>query len=294
MSAPASSSTDAPARQLVAATRRGATFPRVVAAEWTKLTSLRSSYLLAAATIAVSGALTYVSANASSGDPGFDPLGSLTSALVLSPVSLMVLGVLIGTGEFSTGTFRATFTAVPRRLPVLAAQVVVTAAFALLTSLLAVGAAVAGILPAAGSRGITPNLMGEGTVLILAGMVCYLVGMAMFGMAIGALLRRPARAVLAAVTLTLVLPVVLMLAADMATDPMAMSESGGPSTAQTVVNTAVTFSPSGAGSLLTTPEGSGIDGAPDLGPGGGAGVLGAWILLPLAGAAAALRTRDVT
>ncbi len=293
MSASASSPTATSARP-PAVSGRGATFGRVIAAEWTKITSLRSSYLLAAVTVAVSGALTYLSANASSGDPGFDPLGSLTSALVLTPIGLLVLGVLVGTGEFSTGTYQSTFTAVPRRLPVLAAQVVVTAAFALVTSLAAVGAAVLGILPAAGSRGITVDLTAEQTMQILAGMVIYPMGMALFGMAIGALLRRPVRAVVTTVTLTLVLPIVLMLAADMATDPMAPSQPGSSPPAQAVVNTAVTFSPSGAGSLLTVPEGSGVEGAPDLGRWGGAGVLGAWILLPLAGAAVRLRTRDAT
>ncbi|WP_163541147.1 ABC transporter permease subunit [Occultella kanbiaonis] len=289
--AAASSSTQVQVRGRTAG--RGATFARVLASEWTKLTSLRSAFLLGAVTVVVSWALTYVSANASSVDPGFDPLGSLTSGLVLSPLGLMILGVLIGTGEFTTGTFRSTFTAVPRRLSVLAAQVVVTAAFSLVVALFAVGAAVLGIVPAAGSRGLTVELTGDGTMPVLAGMTLYLVGMALFGLAVGALLRRSARAVVTAVTVTLVLPIVLMLASDLSTDPMAPAASGPPP-AEAVVNTIVTLLPSGAGSLLTTPEVSGIEGAPDLGPAGGGAVLGAWILVPLAGAAVRLRTRDVT
>ncbi|CAM3303704.1 ABC transporter permease [Occultella aeris] len=292
MSAPAaSSSTQVASRRPTAG--RGPTFGRVLASEWTKLTSLRSSYLLGAVAVVVSGALTYLSANASSVDPGFDPLGSLTSGLVLAPLGLMILGVLVGTGEFSTGTFRSTFTAVPRRLPVLAAQVVATAGFALVTALVAVGAAVLGIVPAASSRGLAVDLTGDGTPLVLAGMTLYLVGMALFGLAVGALLRHSARAVVTAIAVTLVLPIVLMLATDLSTDPMAPVESGPPPAAA-VVNTIVTLLPSGAGSLLTTPDIGAVEGAPDLGPWGGGAVLGAWILVPLAGAAVRLRTRDAT
>src|SRR5690606_7213654 len=120
----------------------GPTLLRVVAAQWTALTSLRSSWWAAALTVVVSGVLTHLSAQASSVDPGFDPLGSLTSGVVLSQVPPLVLGVLVGTGDFSTGAFRTTYVAVPRRWPVLVAQTVATAAFALLTAVAAVAAAV--------------------------------------------------------------------------------------------------------------------------------------------------------
>src|SRR5690606_15341869 len=111
-----------------------------VASEWTKLSGLRGPAAIVVATVVVSGLLTYAAANASSVDPGFDPIDSLTAGLVLAQVGPLILGVLVGTGEFGSGTYRATFTAVPRRLPVLAAQTLVTAAVALVTALLAVGA----------------------------------------------------------------------------------------------------------------------------------------------------------
>lgn len=273
---------------------RGPTFPRVLAAEWTKLTSLRSTYAVAAATVLVTGALAYAAANASSVDPGFDPLDSLGAGLVLSQVGPLVLGVLAGTGEFSTGTARTTFTAVPRRLPVLAAQAVVTGVFALLVAVLAAGAAVLGVLPAAGSRGIAVDLSDGGTPQVLAGSVAFLVGTALLGLALGALLRRPVPTTVAAVVLVLVLPVVLLLATDLAVDPLSASAAGEVPASQAVVNTVTTFLPAGAGSLLMAAPGSGgIEGAPDLEPWGGGLVLAAWVLVPLAGAALRLRTGDV-
>ncbi|WP_454729387.1 hypothetical protein [Cellulosimicrobium protaetiae] len=267
----------------------GPTLTRVVASEWTKLTSLRSSWWAAALTVAVSAALTYLSAQASSVDPGFDPLGSLTSGLLLAQVAPLVLGVLVGTGEHSTGTFRTTFVAVPRRWPVLAAQTVVTAAFALLTAVLAVGAAVLALVPSARARGIALDLASDGTPRVLGGMALLLVAMALLGLALGALLRRPVPALTVAVLVVLVLPVALVLAADLAGDPL--TASAGVPSAQAAVNTAVTFLPAGAGSLLTT-EGP-VEGAPDLGAWGGGLVLAAWVAVPLALAALRLRTRDV-
>ncbi|MFC8922924.1 hypothetical protein [Cellulosimicrobium sp. NPDC057127] len=275
--------------------RRGPTFPRVVAAEWSKLTSLRSSYAVAAATVVVSGVLTFLAANASSGDPGFDPRGSLTAGVALAQIGPLVLGVLVGTGEFSTGTFRTTFTSVPRRVPVLLAQTVVTGALALLVAVLAVAAAVVGVLPAAASRDIALDLAGDGTPQVLAGTTALLAGTALLGLALGALVRRPVPAIVVAVVLVLVLPVVLVLAGDIGTDPMAAAPAAGDVPAQqAAVNTVVTLLPAGAGQLLTmTPGTTGLDGAPDLGPWGGGLVLAAWVVVPLVVAAARLRVRDL-
>ncbi|WP_235915291.1 ABC transporter permease subunit [Puerhibacterium puerhi] len=280
----------APRAARPAAGRGAMTFRGVLAAEWTKVTSLRAPYWAAAATAVACGLLTYVSANASSVDPGFDPLDSLTSGVLLAQVGPLVLGVLVGTGEFATGTFRTTFATVPRRLPVLAAQVVVTAAFAVVAALLAVIAAVAGILPAASGRGIAVDLTADGTPQVLVGTALYLVGLALCGLAAGALLRRTVPALVGILVLVLVLPVGLSLATDGGTGPAAPAGAVPADPASTLV----TFTPSGAASFLTAPPGGGgVAGAPDLGPWGAAAVLAAWALVPLVAAAVRLRRRDL-
>lgn len=279
----------APGRAATA--HRGPTFPGVVVAEWTKLTSLRSTWWTAGVTVAVAGVLTSLSAQASSVDPGFDPLGSLTTGLALAQVGPLVLGVLAGTGEYRTGAFRSTFTAVPRRWPVTAAQVVATAAFALLTGILVAGASVVGLLPAAASRGLAVDLTGGGTPGVLLGVVLLVVGLALFGLAAGTLLRRTLPALVTALVVVLVLPVALMLAS---TPAMAPAGEYDP-TEQTVVGTVTTLLPGMAGQLMTMPpDAAGMDGGPDLGAVGGGFVLAGWILLPLAAAVVRLRTRDVT
>jgi ABC-2 type transport system permease protein len=265
---------------------------RVVAAEWTKLLGLRSPIVIGLVTVVGAGLLTFLSANASSGDPGFDPTAGLLDGMSLAFIGPLVLGVLVGTGEFSTGAFRSTFAAVPRRLPVLAGQAIVTAGFVFLMAVLAAGASALGILPAAASRNITPDLFGDGTPQGLLGAVGFHMAMGLLGVAIGALLRRPVPALVTAIVLMLILPLVAVLAADLTTDPLEASRSGTVSAQTAAVNTVVTFTPIGAGSSLMVP-GPFAEGGPDLGSWGALLVLAAWVALPLASAAFRLRRRDL-
>ena len=58
----------------------------------------------------------------------FHPLDIALVGVQLAQLAIGVLGVLVITGEYSTGMIRASFTAVPKRLPVLWAKAVVFAA----------------------------------------------------------------------------------------------------------------------------------------------------------------------
>ena len=199
------------------------------------------------------------------------------------------MGSEMGLSDSSTGTFRTTFVAEPRRWPVLVGQTAATAAFALLTAALAVGAAVLALLPSARARGLALDLGRDGTPQVLVGMTLLLAGMALLGLALGALVRRPVPALTAAVLVVLVLRGAVVRAAGLAGAPLAARAGVG--AAPAAVNTVVTFLPTGAASLLTG-EGA-VEGAPDLGAVGGGLVLAAWVLVPLALAAVRLRTRDV-
>src|SRR5205807_8249602 len=61
------------------------------------------------------------------------PLDIALAGVNLSQLAIAVLGVLVLTGEYSTGMIRASFTAVPKRLPVLWAK---TAVFGVVSFLL--------------------------------------------------------------------------------------------------------------------------------------------------------------
>lgn len=266
----------------------------VVASEWTRLVSLRAPWWTAAVTVVVAGIITYLSAQASSGDPGFDPMDSLTTGVALAQLGPLVLGVLAGAGEHGTGAFRSTFTAVPRRWPVLVAQAVVVAVFTLGAAVLATAASVVALLPAAASRGLAVDLTADETPGVLVGMVLLLVGLALVGLGLGALLRRSVPALVTAVLLVLVLPVVLATVGDPGITAPPTADAPVEAPAATLAGTVALLTPGMAGGLMTVPASSGpVAGAPDLGPVGGGLVLAGWVVLLLGAATVRLTTRDV-
>lgn len=277
-----------------ATARRGPTFPRLVASEWVKLTSLRSTLWVTVVTVAV--AFTYLAANASSGDPGFVPTRSLPDGVGLSQLGTLVLGVLAGTADFRTGAFRSTFTAAPRRVLVLVARAVATVGVAVVVALLTLAATVLGVLPAAQSRDMSLDLTAGSTPQVLLGSGLLLVGMALLGLGLGSLLRRTVPAMVTALALVFVLPVGISLGGELSTSPTETTAEVEPGpTGLDPVSTVLAFLPGDAAfRMTTTSESGGVDGAPDLGPWGGGLVFAGWILLPLAAAGVRLRTRDVT
>ena len=66
--------------------------------------------------------------------PVGDPTGLSLRGFYLAQLTIGVLGVLLATGEYSTGMIRATMCSVPRRLPVLWAKLSVFALVAFATS----------------------------------------------------------------------------------------------------------------------------------------------------------------
>jgi ABC-type transport system involved in multi-copper enzyme maturation permease subunit len=110
---------------------------RVVASEWTKLWTVRSTrWSLFVATLFTIGlpilAATVISSHWGSRSPAdrahFNPLDPALVGSQVAQLAIGVLGVLVISGEYSTGMIRATFTAVPKRLPVLWGKAAVFAA----------------------------------------------------------------------------------------------------------------------------------------------------------------------
>ncbi len=104
---------------------------RVFLSEWTKLRSVRSTRwaLLAAVVLSIALAAiasTVIVSHWTRMDPQerahFDALRAAFIGLNFAQLAIGVLGVLVISAEYSTGMIRATFSAVPRRLPVLWAK----------------------------------------------------------------------------------------------------------------------------------------------------------------------------
>src|SRR5947209_1028416 len=104
---------------------------RAMAAEWTKLWTVRSTmWTLVATGIAVIGLSALSTGTISAHDIIEDPTRRSLIGIFLGQLIFGVLGVLVISAEYGTGTIRATLSAVPRRPVVLGAKIAVFGAVA--------------------------------------------------------------------------------------------------------------------------------------------------------------------
>jgi ABC-2 type transport system permease protein len=262
--------------------RRGPGFGRVLLAEWTKIRSVRSTIwsLIALVVLDLTFTALFTLLNETQwdkNDPQFraaivaDPTSLiLGGGLQLSQLAVCVLGVIVITAEYSTGTIRASLLAVPRRLPVLAAKSVV---FGLLV--LALGTAVSFASFFIGApilHSKAPVALDDpGVLRAVLGGGLYLAMLGLFALAVGAILRQTAAGITVVVALAFVLSIVSRL----------LSGSLGEHVRA--------YLPIQAGSLITHAH----QGQSDLlNPWQGYGVFAAWTVLLLVIAAVLLRRRD--
>jgi ABC-2 type transport system permease protein len=193
-------------------------------AEWTKLRTLPGTgwLLLAAAafTVAVGAAAAgaFTCAPAHGGclpeATGADPAKISLTGVYLGQAVIAVLGVLVIGGEYGTGLIRLTLTATPRRLTAFTAKALVTAAWALTASVLAVGGSVlAGwlILPIRGlsaANGYASLSLGNAPDLRAAcGSVLYLTLIALLALGVTTAVRDSAAGIGVVLGLLFLLPI---------------------------------------------------------------------------------------
>ncbi len=270
------------------------TFARVVQSEWIKFWSLRSTLWTLGATVVVMGAVSWLAVFFTARD-AVDPDTTPQDAAVLMAVLhdpsvvltgadlaklvLAVLGVLIITGEYSTGMIRSTLTAVPRRLPAFWAKALVLTVVTAVV--VAVGTVVSWLvaLPTLRAHDAVLDLGDPQTRRILLGGVLYLVAVALLAFAVGAILRVSAGALATVLGLLLVVEVLFR------TIPADFFRTVSP------------FLPGTAGHQLLATRDS-IEAArlatsaPVLGPWTGYGVMLGWVAVLLTVAAVLLRRRD--
>jgi ABC-2 type transport system permease protein len=169
-------------------------FPQAARMEWIKVRSLRSTWwtlaITGAAAIGIGVAVGRNTKNAF-GDLTNNALAGIAPGLLLAGV----LGVLVMTGEYSSGMIRATLTAIPNRRLLLATK---AAVFGTVT--LAVGETTAFIAFFAGGaalrHGISAPTLGQPGVLravLLSGTGFGLVGL--LGLGLGAIIRHTPAAI---------------------------------------------------------------------------------------------------
>ena len=139
----------------------------------------------------------------------FSPIDGTLAGYRLAQLAIGVLGVLLVTGEYATGMIRATFGAVPRRLPVLWAKATL---YTGVTFALMLGAAVAAFVGGQqllGTHGTT--LSADGAVRAIVGVAGYLALIGVFSVALGFIIRSTAGSVATLFGLLLVLPTLGLL-----------------------------------------------------------------------------------
>ena len=248
----------------------------VLAGEWTKFWSLRSTWI----TLAVSAVLLVLIGVIASGtyDPGTTGRGGGTSDAVglaltgstFAALAAGILGVLLAAGEYSTGMIRSTLTAVPKRLPVLWSKAIIAGGIA--TAVMAAGAIVAflagsTLLPDAMTA---PGLGGDGVLRSLLGAGLYLGLVAVLGVGLGALVRSSAGGIAILTGVLLIVPGLTSLL------PGSWADTISP------------YLPSNAGGAIMSLHPA--DGS--LGPWAGLAVFAGWVALTLGGAAWRLKNAD--
>jgi len=196
----------------------GVTQARVIESEWVKLRSLRSTVfsLLAAVacTVGLGILISALRANdfkqegALKGLQGFDPTAHSLRGVFLAQLAIGVLGVLLITGEYSTGMVRATFAAVPRRLPVLWAKVLVFSVVVFVVSYVASLLAFLCGQAFLGTAGLGASIGSPGAARAVLGGALYLTVLGLLAVGLGFVFRNTAAGIATLFGLLLVLPVI--------------------------------------------------------------------------------------
>ena len=197
-------------------TRGRVTQARVVLSEWTKFVSLRSTrwslgvgFLLTIAFPVIFATVTATHwAHMSLHDRADrHPLDIALAGVNVGQLAIAVLGVLVITGEYSTGMIRSTFIAVPKRLPVLWAKLGVFALVSLVLMLPAVLISFFASQSILASHHILQISFGApGVARSVIGGAVYVMLVGAFALSIGAIVRNTAGGIATFAGIFFVLP----------------------------------------------------------------------------------------
>lgn len=187
--------------------RDGYGFTNAAAMEWVKLRTLRSTRLAGVVGLALSVCLGVV-AGYNTKNAGGDPTSNVLSGVILGQVVTGVLGVLVMTSEYSSGTIRVTLATVPRRPMMLAAKTVVFGLVGLVAGEITTFASFLIGMAALRASGPHPSLSDPAVLraVVLSGVYLALTGLA--GLGVGVLIRHSPAAVAVLVGGLFVLPVI--------------------------------------------------------------------------------------
>jgi hypothetical protein len=189
---------------------------RVVASEWTKFITLRSTMwslgigmLLTIAFPILFAAVTGSHWGSMSPHERADrhPLDIALAGVNVAQLAIAVLGVLVITGEYTTGMIRSTMLAAPKRLPVLWAKL---GLYAVVSFVLTLPAILVGFFSSQAILNrhhiLQTSLSDPGVLRTIVGGALYVMGVGVFAMAVGALVRNTAGGIATFVGIFFVIP----------------------------------------------------------------------------------------
>ena len=190
-----------------------------IKSEWIKFRSVRSSIMgvivFAVLTIGLGALITFAirshwNQNTRIDKLTFDPVSTSLAGILLAQFAVGVIGILVISSEYSSGSIRTTLAAVPNRIRLAASKLIV-----LMASMFVVCEIVCFIAFLTGQaifNGVVPTAsLGSGQVLrsvILAGV--YLTLLTALGFGLGLILRQSAASISVFVSLLLILPILVI------------------------------------------------------------------------------------
>jgi ABC-2 type transport system permease protein len=197
----------------------GLSFAGILNSEWIKLRTVRSTIWSYATVIVISLGMALLMSSTldtagmqiADGEQGSWMIQVSTFGIIFGQLVVAVLGVLAISGEYSTGMVRSSLTAVPRRLPVLAAKSIVLFVCTYAVGLVSVVGSYLVASPIMAGKGISANLADPEVFLPLMGAALYLSLVAVFSLGLGTILRSSAGGIAASLGTILLLPTVFQL-----------------------------------------------------------------------------------
>ncbi|AMM19273.1 hypothetical protein AX769_02890 [Frondihabitans sp. PAMC 28766] len=191
-------------------------FGNVVAAEFTKLFTLRSTFVIAAIMVLISVGFAALIAG-TWGDIGATAsAGVVYASVIASSVSFaqLVIGVfavLIVSNEYATNMIQSTLLATPRRLPVLAAKMITAGVVSLVLS--ALSSLLSYVVAAAmfDSQELHAPLSDPKVIGAMAGSALYVLIVALFSTTIASVVRSSAAGIAVVAGVFFVLPIIAQL-----------------------------------------------------------------------------------
>lgn len=190
----------------------------ILRSEWTKLRTVRSTMWTLGLTVVLAiglGALATAETRAHWSTMSFverltfDPTRTSLVGVFFGQFTIGILGALVMSAEYGTGTIRATFSAIPRRPLVLVAKAIVFGAIALVVSeILAFCAYFLG-QALLGAPAVHTTISSPGALRAVVGSGLYLCVLGLFSLGIATIVRHTAGAISTFIGVLLVLPLIV-------------------------------------------------------------------------------------